>query len=511
MDSQAELRTWEGEREQPDQALRESEKRYRLLAENISDVIWVTDMNLRPTYLSPSYTRLTGFSIEEAMARGIEQSLTPASLKSAANAFKKAFAASQEEENKNRVPGLPPLELEVKRKDGTTVWVASTLNFIRDSSGRPIEMLGILRDITDRKRAEELFTALSVNSPVGIYIASDGRFLFTNPEFRAFVGYSQDELLGKNPLDLAAPEDRDRVRENAVSMLKGDRSSSYEYGIVNKAGETRWVMETVTSIQYQGRRAALGNLVDITERKQMEQKLKETLAELECSNRELEQFAYVASHDLQEPLRMVGSYVQLLAQRYGGKLDSDADDFINYAVDGANRMQRMIQDLLAYSRVSTHGKSFQPTNCEVVFDQVVEVLRLAIEESGAVVTHDPLPIVPADDSQMAQLFQNLMGNAIKFRGEAAPRIHVSATETEDEWLFSVRDNGIGIDPQYHERIFVVFQRLHRREEYPGTGIGLAICKKVVERHGGRIWVESEIGKGTTFCFTIPKRTVGERT
>jgi light-regulated signal transduction histidine kinase (bacteriophytochrome) len=270
-------------------------------------------------------------------------------------------------------------------------------------------------------------------------------------------------------------------------------------------------METVTSIQYQGRRAALGNLVDITERKQMEQKLKETLAELECSNRELEQFAYVASHDLQEPLRMVGSYVQLLAQRYGGKLDSDADEFINYAVDGANRMQRMIQDLLAYSRVSTHGKSFQPTNCEVVFDQVVEVLRLAIEESGAVVTHDPLPIVPADDSQMAQLFQNLIDNAIKFRGEAAPRIHVSATETENEWLFSVRDNGIGIAPQYHERIFVVFQRLHRREEYPGTGIGLAICKKVVERHGGRIWVESEIGKGTTFCFTIPKREVGERT
>lgn len=508
MNGQARLMACEGKCEQPDQALRESEKRYRLLAENVSDVIWVTDMNLRPAYISPSYVRLTGFSVEEAMVRGIEESLSPASLGSAAEAFEKALA-SHEKDDGNRIQGLPPLELEMKRKDGSTVWVASTVNFIRDSSGRPVEMVGVLRDITDRKRARELFTALSVSSPVGTYIVSDGKFLFTNPGFRRLVGYSEDELSKKDPLDLVAPEDRERVRQAAVKMLKGDSSSSYEYGIVNKAGETRWVMETVNSIQYQERRAALGNLVDISERKQMEQKLKQTLAELESSNRELEQFAYVASHDLQEPLRMVGSYVQLIAQRYRGKLDPDADDFIAYAVDGANRMQRMIQDLLAYSRVSTHGKSFQPTDCESVFRQVLDVLKLAIEESGAVVTHDPLPAVFADESQMVQLFQNLVGNAIKFRGEASPTIHVSATERGNEWVFSVRDNGIGIDPKYNERIFVVFQRLHRREEYPGTGIGLAICKKVVERHGGRIWVESEVGKGTTFCFTIPRRTAGE--
>jgi light-regulated signal transduction histidine kinase (bacteriophytochrome) len=241
----------------------------------------------------------------------------------------------------------------------------------------------------------------------------------------------------------------------------------------------------------------------VIERKRVEEKLKLTLAELERSNQELEQFAYFASHDLQEPLRAVSSCTQLLAQRYQGKLGTDADEFIGYAVDGANRMQRLINDLLTYSRVGTHSKEYEPTDCTAVLDRTLTNLKAAIEQSSAVVTHDPLPTVMADKLYLAQLFQNLIGNAIKFHGEEPPRVHVSTEQKGNAWVFSVRDNGIGIAPRHAERIFVLFQRLHTREEYPGTGIGLAICKKIVERHGGRIWVESQPGIGTTFYFTIP--------
>ena len=247
---------------------------------------------------------------------------------------------------------------------------------------------------------------------------------------------------------------------------------------------------------------------DITERKREEETSKQLLAELDRSNKELEQFAYVASHDLQEPLRMVSSYTQLLARRYKGRLDADADEFIAFAVDGAYRMQRLINDLLAYSRVGTRGKEFEPTDCAVFFEQAIANLKGAIGESGAEVSCGSLPAVMADKSQIGQLLQNLIGNAIKYRGDEPPRVHVAAEQKGNEWVFSVRDNGIGIDPQYAERVFVIFQRLHNREKYTGTGIGLAICKKIVERHGGRIWLESQLGSGATFYFTIPTGNKG---
>jgi light-regulated signal transduction histidine kinase (bacteriophytochrome) len=224
---------------------------------------------------------------------------------------------------------------------------------------------------------------------------------------------------------------------------------------------------------------------------------------LSRSNEELGQFAYVASHDLQEPLRMVASYTQLLSRRYKGRLDSDADEFIAFAVDGASRMQRLIQDLLEYSRVGTKGRELVDTSSEEALGQALKNLRRAIETSGAVVTHDPLPGVLADDMQLTQLFQNLVGNAIKYQSSGAPQVHISAAKNGGlKWIFSVKDNGLGIDPQYFERIFGMFQRLHKREEFAGTGIGLAICKKIVERHGGTISVESRPGQGSTFKFVL---------
>jgi light-regulated signal transduction histidine kinase (bacteriophytochrome) len=227
------------------------------------------------------------------------------------------------------------------------------------------------------------------------------------------------------------------------------------------------------------------------------------VAELARSNADLEQFAYVVSHDLREPLRAVTSYLQLLEKQYAGQLDEKADKFIAYAVGGAIRMQELISGLLAYSRVGTRAEPFGLVDCESILDNALTDLRISITERHAVVTRDPLPMVVADDVQLRQVFQNLIGNAIKFCREEPPLVHVSAKRVGDNWVFAVRDNGIGIDPAQTERIFGVFQRLHTPEEYPGTGMGLPICKRIVERHGGRIWVQSSSSQGSTFCFTVP--------
>ena len=224
--------------------------------------------------------------------------------------------------------------------------------------------------------------------------------------------------------------------------------------------------------------------------------------ELARSNQELEQFAYVASHDLQEPLRVAAGYVQLLAQEYQSKLSAEADEYIGYVVEGVKRMQQLIADLLRYSRVGSRGQPFADTDTEAVLARAVANLQTAVQENDALLTHDPLPTVRGDATQLMQLFQNLVGNGLKFRSDRRPQIHVSARRVGGQWEFSVRDNGIGIAPEYWEQIFIIFQRLHTRKKYPGTGIGLALCKKIVERHGGRIWLDSRPGEGTTFYFTI---------
>jgi len=254
--------------------------------------------------------------------------------------------------------------------------------------------------------------------------------------------------------------------------------------------------------------ATIRSLVRLQQAEEKLQKANEELTrqaeELRRSNDDLQQFAYVVSHDLQEPLRMVATYVQLLANRYRGKLDADADEFINYTSEGVTRMQALIFDLLSYARIQAQEQSLIPTNCEEVLTKVLEVLRPTTAQTGAVITHDALPTVLADATQLGQVLQNLLSNALKFHGSQPPRIHISAKPDGAEWIFAVQDQGIGLEPQFAKRIFVIFQRLHTRKEYPGTGIGLSICKKIIERHNGRIWVESEPGKGATFFFTLPR-------
>jgi light-regulated signal transduction histidine kinase (bacteriophytochrome) len=237
--------------------------------------------------------------------------------------------------------------------------------------------------------------------------------------------------------------------------------------------------------------------------RESEERLLRQTQDLVRSNRDLEQFAYIASHDLQEPLRMISGYTQLLTRRYTDRLEGEGREFMDYIVDGAKRMQTLINDLLSYSRVGTRGKPFGEVNCHDLLQRVLRDLGPAIEEHNAVIEHEGLPVVRGDEAQLGQLLQNLIGNSIKFHGEAAPRIRVSAHRQENQWQFGVKDNGIGIDPQYADRIFEIFQRLHTREDYPGTGIGLAVCRRIVERHGGKIWVESSQGEGATFNFTIP--------
>ncbi len=362
------------------------------------------------------------------------------------------------------------------------------------------------RHISERNRVEKAlregekrYRDLVDNSLVGIYRTNlKGDILYVNKALAKMLEFESPEEMMLDNVLVKYKDYKDR--EILIETLKElGRVNDFQFDLLTKTEKTHNVL---LSAALEGDTLS-GMILDITERVQAEKALRERTEALERSNRELEQFAYVASHDLQEPLRTVASYTQLLARRYKGKLDSDADEFIGYAVDGATRMKQLINDLLDYSRVSTRGKDSEPTDCEVVFERSLINLQAAVEESEAEVTHTPLPTVMADDFQMGQLFQNLIGNAIKFRGEDPPHIHVSAAEKNGEWIFSVRDNGIGVEPKYADRIFVIFQRLHNKGKYPGTGIGLATCKKIVERHGGRMWVESEREKGSTFYFTIP--------
>lgn len=352
-----------------------------------------------------------------------------------------------------------------------------------------------------------------------IMIDHEGKVTYWNKAADDMFGYASGEILGKNLHLVLVPESMHQAYEKEFALFRETGQGQavgkiLELPAMRKDGLEIPVEFSVSSVMKQGQWHALSIVRDITERRRMEEELKrhrdhlgelvrEQTTELRRSYGELQQFAYVASHDMQEPLRMITSYLQLLEKRYQDKLDDDARDFITYAVDGASRLQELINSLLLYSRVGTWGKPFEPTNVEAVFGQAMNNLERAIAESGAVVTREDLPALMADSGQLIQLFQNLIANAIKFCSDVTPQIHIGVKPEKGDWLFSVHDNGLGFDMKDGERIFGVFQRLHTRQEYPGTGIGLAIARKIVERHGGRIWAEAEPGKGATFFFTLP--------
>jgi PAS domain S-box-containing protein len=348
---------------------------------------------------------------------------------------------------------------------------------------------------------EQLFRAVVESSPNGVVMVDRaGIIVLVNRETERLFGYSRSELLGQsidalvpNRFRNEHPRERDQFFGNPHSRAMGAGRDLYG---VRKDGTEIPVEIGLNPIATEGGMFVLASVVDISARKQAEEELRQ-------SNEELERFAYVASHDLQEPLRTVASYLQLLERRYRAQLDRDALEFIDFAVAGARRMEQLIKDLLAFSRVGTQGGDLVPVDSADVFRESLRSLKAAIDEASAAVTADPLPRVLADRSQLQQLLTNLIGNALKFRAPEAPQVHISARRDGRFWWFSIADNGIGIDPEYFGRIFVIFQRLHTREAYPGTGVGLAICRKIVDRHGGRIWLESVPGRGTTFHFTLP--------
>ncbi len=416
------------------------------------------------------------------------------------------------------------LEHRVVRPDGSVRWVYDHAQPYFDEQGELIRYIGITLDITDRKQAEEKlresekrYRLISENSADVIWTLNiaTGRFTYVSPSVYNLRGMTPEEVMAEPMKAAVTDESHQNISSNLpdriARYLSGDlsaRTRTTEVEQIRKDGSivpTEVVTTLITDLA--------GNVVEvlgvtrnITERKLTQAQLLKTLEELQRSNTELEQFAYVASHDLQEPLRAVAGMVQLLQKRYSGQLDERADEYISLAMDGSNRMQTLITDLLEYSRVDRRGNPIQTTNANEALKSALRNLHESIQQSGATITSETLPTVEADATQLTQLFQNLVGNAIKFRSQRPPQIHIAVEDNLDAWHFSVRDNGIGIEPQYFERIFLVFQRLHTRREYAGTGIGLSICKKIVERHGGRIWVESEPGQGATFHFTIPHRS-----
>jgi PAS domain S-box-containing protein len=495
-------------RKEAEKHLAQMEGRYRGLLEAAPDAMVVVNQRGEIVLLNDQAERqfgyrrdeLVGQKVKNIIPEGFAERLIADGTRTAAEALAQQIGTG--------------LELSGRRKDGSEFPIEIMLSPLESAEG--ILVTAAIRDITERKRVEdalrqneERFRLIvsNVKDYANIMLDTEGLIVSWNQGAERIKGYRAEEIIGQHFSRFYGAEDlRNGVPARELNQAKETGRFEGEGWRVRKDGSRFLANIVITTLRDEkGRLRGFGKITrDITERRQAEEALMKTMAELKRSNEELGQFAYVASHDLQEPLRMVASYTQLLGQRYKGRLDSDADEFIGYAVDGCKRMQRLIQDLLSYSRAGTNLGTLRKVSVERTLEEAITNLQVTIKESGAVVTHDSLPAIVTDDSQVVQLFQNLIGNAIKYHSAEAPRVHVSATNNAGhEWIFSVRDNGLGIEPQYFEKIFMLFQRLHGQQEFEGTGIGLAMCRKIAARLGGRIWVESQPNLGSTFFFALP--------
>ena len=372
----------------------------------------------------------------------------------------------------------------------------------------------IISDISESKRAEQVLAEREVffrlvtekSADVISIVDAKGTISYQSPSSEHILGYKPQEVIGTNSFDLIHPDDRERALAKFRQAVQNPRMTiSDEFRIRHKDGSWRYIEATGRNLLSEPVISGIMiNSRDITERKVAEIELGNMSEELKRYNADLEQFASAASHDLREPLRTIGFFLSLLEKRYKGRLDDKADEFIFFTQDSVKRMDRLIKELVDFSRLRTGGTTFKPVNFAGPLEGALTDLHSAINESGAEITFDALPTIEADELQITRLFQNLISNSIKFRGKEKPRIHISAVKKDDEWVFSVRDNSIGIEPKFFQRIFQVFQRLHTTLEYEGTGMGLTMSKKIVELHKGKIWVESEPGKGATFFFSIPE-------
>jgi PAS domain S-box-containing protein len=491
------------ERGRAEEALRDQEEKYRLLIDGVQDyAIFTLDPHGMVVSWNAGAERIKGYKADEIIGQNFSRFYLQSDIDQGKPKAELLIAAAD---------GRSETEHWRVRKGGSRFWANVVITAARNSSGTLLGFSEISRDISERKETEAKYRGLLEAAPDAMVVVNqDGEIVLLNVQAEKQFGYRRDELVGQKVKNIIPKGFAERLLADGLRSVEDALAQQIGTGI-ELTGRRKDGGEFPIEIMLSPLESSEGILVtaairDITGRKKSEQHLVKTVLELKRSNDELQQFAYVASHDLQEPLRMVASYTQLLAKRYKGRLDSEADEFIAYAVDGSNRMQGLIQDLLAYSRSGTNEKALREVSSEKALQDALSNLQATIQESGALVTHDLLPAITSDDTQLVQVFQNLVGNAIKYRSAEVPHVHVSATKNGGkDWIFSVRDNGLGIDPQYFERIFVLFQRLHGREQFKGTGIGLTICKKIVERLGGRIWVESQPGEGSNFYFNLPER------
>jgi PAS domain S-box-containing protein len=481
-------------------ALRESEERYQMLLDGVHDhAIFMMDPDGRILSWNAGAERIKGYPASEIIGQSFSRFFPPHDIERG--------RPQEVLQNTARLGRLEEQGMRV-RQDGSRYLASIVLTALRDPAGDLRGFSEFSQDLSESKESGARYRGLLEAAPDAMVVVNQaGEIVLLNLQAEKQFGYHRDELIGQQVRNIIPEGFAERLIADDLRSAEDALAQQIGTGI-ELIGQRKDGSDFPIEIMLSPLDSAEGTLVtaairDISVRQAAERHLAQKVDELNRSNEELEQFAYIASHDLQEPLRMVASYTQLLSRRYKGRLDSDADEFIEFAVDGASRMQRLIQDLLTFSRVGTKGSDLLPTSSEEAFVQSLAHLQGAIEEAGAVVTHDPLPTVLADETQLVQLFQNLVGNAIKYQGPGIPHVHVSAAKTgQERWIFAVRDNGLGIDPQYTDQIFGMFQRLHKRDEFAGTGIGLAICKKIVERHGGSISVESASGQGSTFRFTL---------